>query len=132
MGGKGHKSEQATARRLEKARREGQFPTTKQFVPAVQFLAFTAMVARWGPEWLAGARECTRFVIGRAFDADLHISDLVGISRSMLLRMFLPLVFASGVLITVSLCAQMIVTRFAFTIKKLSPDFNRLIPFSRL
>lgn len=48
MSDKSQKTEKPTARRQEKARKEGQFPTAKDFVSAVQFLAFVAMLAWWG------------------------------------------------------------------------------------
>jgi flagellar biosynthetic protein FlhB len=132
MSDRGQKTEQATVRRLERARREGQFPSSKQFVPAVQFLAFTAILGRWGGDWLQQVRQTMRFLIGRAFGSDLHTSDLVRIAYDVVARMFLPLVVAGGALIAVTLAAQMMVTRFGLSAKKLAPDFSRLSPLAKL
>jgi flagellar biosynthetic protein FlhB len=112
MSDRGQKTEQATARRLERARREGQFPAAKQFVAAAQFLAFTAILARWGDVWLQDARQTTRFLIGRAFAGDLQIPDFVRLTGDLLFRLFMPLVGAGGALLVITFAAQMVVSRF--------------------
>jgi flagellar biosynthesis protein FlhB len=132
MSERDQKTEQATARRLERARREGQFPSSKQFVPAVQFLAFTAIVGRWGGDWMQQVRQTARFLIGRAFGSDVQSSDLVRIAYDVVIRMFLPLVVAGGALVAVTLAAQMMVTRFGLSAKKLTPDFGRVSPLAKL
>ena len=132
MSDRGQKTEQATARRLERARREGQFPTAKQFVAAAQFVAFTAIAGRWGGAWLAQARQTTRFLMRRAFAPDLQIVDLVRISTDLLIRTFLPLAAVGGALLVVIFAAQMAVTRFGLSASKLTPDFKRLSPLARL
>src|SRR6266849_309998 len=132
MSDRGQKTEQATARRLERARREGQFPAAKQFVAAAQFLAFTAILARWGDVWLQEARQTTRFLIGRAFAPDLEISDFVRMTGDLLFRLFMPLVIAGGALLGITFAAQMVVSRFGLSVKKVAPDFKRLSPLARL
>ena len=132
MSDRSQKTEQATARRLERARREGQFPTAKQFVAAVQFLAFTAMVTMWGGAWLDQTRKTTRFLIGRSFARDLETTDVVHIAGDLLYRVGLPVTLAAGALVLVTLAAQLAVTRFGLSVKKLSPDFKRLSPLARL
>ncbi|MBI2679538.1 MAG: EscU/YscU/HrcU family type III secretion system export apparatus switch protein [Candidatus Solibacter usitatus] len=132
MSDRGQKTEQATARRLERARREGQFPTAKQFLAAAQFMAFIAIAGRWGGAWLSQARQTTRFLFRRAFAPELHTVDLVRISTELLVRMFLPLAAVGGALLVVIFAAQMAVTRFGLSASKLTPDFKRLSPLARL
>jgi flagellar biosynthetic protein FlhB len=132
MSDRSQKTEQATARRLERARREGQFPTAKQFVAAIQFLAFTAMVTAWGGAWLDQTRQTVRFLIGRAFSEHLEIADLIHIAGALLLRAGFPLASAAGALVAITLAAQLAVTRFGLTTKKLAPDLQRLNPLARL
>src|SRR5579872_6311686 len=132
MSDRGQKTEQATPRRLERARKEGQFPASKQFVPAAQFLTFTAIVAKWGGAWLEQARLTARYLIERAFMPDLQNADFVHITAVLLVRTFLPLVGAGAALVVVTVAAQMIVTRFGISAKKLTPDFQRLNPLSKL
>ena len=52
-----NKTEKPTARRLEKARREGQFVSSRELVAAGQFLVFIAVLGIWFPDWLAGMKE---------------------------------------------------------------------------
>ena len=95
-------------------------------------MAFTAIVGRWGGEWLDAARQTTRFLMARAFAPDLQIPDFVRLTGDLLWRLFLPLVLAGGALVIVTLAAQLAVTRFGISAKKLTPDFNRLNPLARL
>jgi flagellar biosynthesis protein FlhB len=45
------KSEKASPQRLKKARKEGQFPVAREFVSAIQFYAFVALVAAYFPDY---------------------------------------------------------------------------------
>ena len=56
MAEKDQKTEQPTQRRMKKAREEGNFPTARVFVGALQFLAFVSLIHAWGPEWLMDIR----------------------------------------------------------------------------
>jgi flagellar biosynthesis protein FlhB len=48
MPDKGQQTEKPTKRKLEKARREGQFPSSREFLAALQFFTFTVLLrARW-------------------------------------------------------------------------------------
>ncbi len=55
-GGPSSKTEQATPKRLEKAREEGQFPSAREFVSALQFMVFLALLGAGGARWFAGFR----------------------------------------------------------------------------
>src|SRR5689334_1094571 len=109
MSDRGQKTEQATARRIERARREGQFPTARQVVGAARYLACTAILARWGDVWLQQARQTARFLIGRAFAPDLRTPDFIRMTGDLLFRLFMPLVIAGVALLAVTFTAQMVV-----------------------
>ncbi len=47
MSDQGQKTEQPTDRRVKKAREDGQFPASREFVAAAQFTAFVAMAWAW-------------------------------------------------------------------------------------
>src|SRR6185295_3335080 len=68
------KTEQATPRKLQKARREGQFVSARHFVSGMQFLAFVAIIVNWGGQW--------RNESGLARDGDGGLSDKHGQLRS--------------------------------------------------
>ena len=50
------KTEQATEKRVKKAREEGQFPSAKEFVSALQFCVFLSLLGAWGAKWFASFR----------------------------------------------------------------------------
>jgi type III secretory pathway component EscU len=55
MADNGQRTEQPTAKRLDKARKEGQFRSAPQFVSAMQFITFVAILEAWGG---GGSRSC--------------------------------------------------------------------------
>ncbi len=129
MADKSQQTEKPTARRLLKARSEGQFPTAKDFVAAVQFLAFVALLGSWGGRWIVQNRISTHIAIQRAFAPDVNIMQLCTwlIGQGML-----PLATLGAVLMAVTLAMQLLATRFGFSLKKLSPDLKRMNPISKL
>ena len=71
------KTEQPTQRRLQKAREEGQFPAAREFVAALQFLAFAAVLER-GRGALAGGLppDGHALLFSAAFARELTAADL--------------------------------------------------------
>ena len=71
MNPSGEKTEQATPRRLIKARKEGQFAASHDFVSGLQFTVFVILIAQTGPSLLATLKEVTRGLFIEAFRGDL-------------------------------------------------------------
>lgn len=132
MSDKSQKTEKPTARRQEKARKEGQFPTAKDFVSAVQFLAFVGMLAAWGGGWFFETKQTTRLLLNRAFGPDLNAGELVRLSQDVVTRSFLPLLLAGAMLIALTLATQFAITKMGFSLQKLAPDFKRMNPLAKL
>ena len=126
----GQRTEQPTAKRLDKARKEGQFPTARQFVSAMQFLAFVAVLEAWGGQWFAELRRLMRHALLAAFAAGAD--KVVETSRYLLLDLLRLLAPAAGVLLAVTLGTQLAATQFGVSLKKLAPDPQRLNPLARL
>lgn len=131
MADSGQRTEKPTPKRLEKARKEGQFPTARQFVSAVQFTVFVALLQAWGGEWFAELRRLMRQALQAAFSAqpDVHALE---ISRHLLgsaLRLLAP---AAGVLLLTTLAIQLAATQLGVSFKKLAPSLKRLSPLSKL
>ena len=61
------KSEKASPQRLRKARKEGQFPVAREFVSAIQFYAFVALVAVYFPGWMQSVQAALRMGLRQAF-----------------------------------------------------------------
>jgi flagellar biosynthetic protein FlhB len=130
MADKGQKTEQPTPRRIEKARHEGQFPASREFVAAVQFMVFVAILAAWGSRWLADVVQATGLIFRLAFSSGaVEVMELV---QQMAWRCFAPLMVAGGALVLISIVAQLAATRMGLSLKKLAPDVRRLNPVSRL
>ncbi|MBV8903149.1 MAG: EscU/YscU/HrcU family type III secretion system export apparatus switch protein, partial [Acidobacteriia bacterium] len=54
------KSEKPTQRRVQKAREEGQFLSAREFVSALQFIVFLALLGAGGARWLAQFKQTIR------------------------------------------------------------------------
>jgi len=126
----GQKTEQPTPRRIDKARREGRFFSSRESLAALQFAVFVAILAAGGAGWFAGAAETARGVFRRAFDPNLAAIELTTLLRKTLWSSFHPLLAAGGVLVLVSVAGQLTMTGMGFSLKRLAPDLRRLNPVS--
>ena len=75
----------------EKAREEGQFPSAREFVSALQFMVFLGC---WEPAGRTGSRssaQTMRAVFARAFTGELAGEDVSRIAWQLFWRHFLPL-----------------------------------------
>lgn len=132
MADKSQRTEQATPRRIEKARQEGQFISSRELVGAVQFAAFVWVLAQWGGAWLSQTRRLTRLVLERAFRNDFHSEGVAWLLRDLLVESLLPLAAVAGGLVLVSLGVQLATTRMGFSLKRVAPDLKRLNPAARI
>ncbi|MCC7176134.1 MAG: EscU/YscU/HrcU family type III secretion system export apparatus switch protein [Bryobacterales bacterium] len=132
MADKSQRTEQPTPHRIDKARREGQFASSKELLGALQFLAFVFLLARFGPAWLERTLRSTQVLFGKAFRSGLGTSELAGLCRQALAESLVPLLVVGAALVGLSLCSQLAMTRMGFSFKKLAPDLKRLNPASRL
>jgi flagellar biosynthesis protein FlhB len=125
-------TEKPTPRRLLKAREEGRFAVSREFVAAVQFTAFVAALAALGPRCFDGLQQMMRQALAGAFHGDLTVGRL----QADLLQLVLPNLFALGLmailLLGATLATQMATTQLGFALAHLSPDFSRLDPLKRL
>ena len=129
---KSGKTEQPTQRRLEKARKEGQYPSAREFVAALQFMIFLGLLGAFGARWFAGLRATARWLFTLAFAGDLRVEDLSHLAWRIFWNQFVPLA-ALGMLVALATVAlRLATTRFGLSLKKLTPDLTRLNPASRL
>ena len=115
-----------------KAREEGNFPSARIFVGAIQFLAFVAMLRSWGATWITATHETMAQLLHHALAPNLDPAFILNLSVELIERTFMPLAVLGCVLIGVTLAAQFMVTRLGVSLKKLAPDFQRLNPANRL
>src|SRR4051812_33344686 len=126
------KTEEPTQRRLEKARKEGQFPQAKEFIAALQFLILLGLMGAGGAGWLAEMRQTTRAMFTLAFRADFGPTDLSHLVWTVCRRLIAPLVLAGLALAAATLSFRLATTRFGLSFKKLVPDAERFNPLAKL
>ncbi len=132
MAEKDQKTEQPTQRRLKKAREEGNFPTARVFVGALQFLAFVSLIHAWGLSWLLTVRGNIAAVFQHALDPRLSGEEIMALSLDLIEHTMIPLALLGAVLIAITIGVQLGVTRMGVSLKKLAPNFQRLNPLSKL
>jgi len=132
MAQSGEKTEQATPRRLLKARREGQFAASRDFVSGLQFTVFVLLIAQSGPHLLASLKEVTRGLFVEAFRGDLSEATLVGVLHEAIERGLTPLVYASGILVLTGCAFQISSTGFSFSLARIMPKPSHFDVFAKL
>ncbi|HTQ57552.1 MAG TPA: EscU/YscU/HrcU family type III secretion system export apparatus switch protein [Bryobacteraceae bacterium] len=132
MADKDQRTEQPTQRRLKKAREEGRFPTARVFVSALQFLAFVAMLRAFGLPYIQNIRNVMAELLRHATSPHMAAFDIIGLSVYLLRRVLTPLLTLGAVMVGVTLAIQLGVTRMGVSLKRVTPDFKRLNPASRL
>lgn len=132
MADRGQQTEKPTPRRIEKARREGRFATSRELVAAAQFLAFVTLLTAAGGEWISQLLGATRSALMLAFRVDLQGTGIVILARQTLYASLLPLALGGAVLLGITLAAQLGATRMGLSTKRLTPDLKRLNPAARI
>ena len=132
MADDGQRSEKASKRKLEKARKEGQFAVSREFVSAIQFVGFVWMLVNWSGLLLHRGRDFMRFVFTHAFEVQVDRISVVQMFRQALVSMLAPLLVAGAGLTAITFCAQLGTTRLGVSLHKLAPDFKRFDPIKKL
>lgn len=125
------KTEAPTQRRLERARREGQFPAAREFVSAMQFLVLLAVLGACGARWLVGLRTETRGLFALAFTQQFGIQEVARTALGLAWRQLAPLAAAGMGVATVTVAFRLLTTRFGVSLKRLAPDPGRFNPIER-
>ena len=117
---------------MKKAREDGNFPTAKVFVNALQFLVFVTLLHSWGPIWIQSLRSSMASLLQHALDPRMSTSEVIALGLDLLRRMLVPLGTLGATMIAITLAIQFGVTRMGLSLKKLTPDFKRLDPLAHL
>ena len=126
------RTEKATPRRQQKAREEGRFPASPQFVAGVQILVFAGVLSFYGAEWLSELKTLMRAMLGGGFGSELTNQSLVALLYQTASGALFRLGSAMAWVTAAAVGAQLIVTRGGLATAKLRPDFARLNPVPRL
>jgi flagellar biosynthesis protein FlhB len=132
MADRAQRTEPPTQRRLEKARQEGQFPAAREFVSALQFALFVALLGLGGGHWFAAFNESARDLFWRPQATGLTAAAVTRAAWQLSARHLLPLALAGLVMVAGTLAFRFATTRLGVSLKKLTPDLARLSPLARL
>jgi flagellar biosynthetic protein FlhB len=126
------REEKPTQKRLNKAREEGNFPASREFISAVQFTGFVILSATFGGTLIRQVGMLMRTLLAFAFAGDLTVARLVTLLRYEIAPRFVPLMIAGIALMLLSVTAQLATTKLGISLEKLIPDINRLNPLKKL
>lgn len=126
------KTEQPSQRRLQKAREQGNFASSRHFIAAAHFLALVAVLQWFSARWLVDMRVTTRWLLSEAFGGELTLTKWTHMMLILALRCGVPVLIASAALLAVSIGLQLALTKMGFSFQKLMPDLGRLSPAARL
>ncbi len=132
MADQAQRTEKATPRRLEKARREGRFAVSREFVSAIQFTAFVCCIGWATPNWIHAWRNLAQSALSNAWRTDVTPASITRLCHDAVVAGFAPLLLPAGAVFVVAVAAQLGTTRFGLAVSRLAPDFARLNGFTRL
>ena len=73
-----------------------------------------------------------RTSLTESFHADLSVATFPGIASTLLQRAFIPLSVIGGLTGLLTLSVHLFVTKLGFSLEKLTPDFGRFSPVSKI
>lgn len=126
------KTEKPSARRLQKARQQGQFVSSRDMVSAAQLFTFVVLLGTWFPAWLASMKTMMRESLTGAFHGDLVVARIPGLAHSMLEHVFVPLAGIAAAAMLAPLAVHLAVSGFGLSLKRFQPDFGRFNPVSKI
>jgi flagellar biosynthetic protein FlhB len=132
MSDSGQRTEKATQRRVDRARREGNFPASREFISSIHFLGFVVVAVTFTGAWVIRTTRLMRGLLTLAFSGDVTAEKIVKISRTTVAPEFLPLILAGMALMGMVVFAQLASTKMGISLKKLTPDIKRFNPLTRL
>jgi len=119
-------TEKPTKRRVDKARKEGNFPASREFISAVQFLGFVTIAVSFSGVFLMRTARVMRYLFARAFTVEITQAEVVALVRQVIVPELTPLVFAGVALVVLVVFTQLATTRMGISLSKLMPDIKRL------
>lgn len=128
----GERTEKATPHRLLKARREGKFASSKDFVSGLQFTVFVFLLVQSGAQLLTNLKISTRAAFSQAFSQDLSPGALIGLLQQTFAQTLYPLAYTSAILVITGLAFQLSSTGFAMSLQGLVPKAVNFSPLSKL
>lgn len=127
-----NRTEKATPQRLKKAREQGQFVVSRSMVGAVQFAVAVWLIGGLVASWQTGLGESLHQLIQRSSSGDISEAEWPHLLREVAYTNLSPLLRFVAVLFAVTFATHLAITRFGFSVQRLSPNLGRLSPLSKL
>ncbi len=132
MADNGQKTEKPTKRRLEKARREGQFAVSREMVSALQFVGFVWVLFAWGEHYAGGVAMFLRESLTEAFRVQLDAAAVGRFYHAVLNQAIFPILIFGATLAAIFLGLQLVTTKLGISTARLAPKISKLNPMTRL
>ncbi|MEP6961543.1 MAG: EscU/YscU/HrcU family type III secretion system export apparatus switch protein, partial [Acidobacteriota bacterium] len=132
MADSAQRTEKPTQRRLQNARKEGNFPASKEFITAAHFMGVVAILTSFSGAFLFRLMRLMRHLISLAFTTTLSTQQVVALARTIIAPDLLPLIFAGVGLTVLILAVQLGTTGGGISLSKLTPDLKRLNPLTKI
>lgn len=127
MPDQGEKTQQPTPQRLQKTRREGRFPISRDFISSLQFLTFVILAFQIFDQTAVGVERLFKNLIEAASSTqDLDPLAINTLYHQLIFPFFAKLLLPGLGLAVVVAFVQLATTRFGFATQQLIPDFKRL------
>lgn len=126
------RTEQPTQRRQDKARKEGNFPISREFVSAVHFVVFVWLLNAYGGEWFRASGVSFRAALTAGFRPELTAADVQQLFWKLVTDNILSLLLAGSALVGATVAAQVFTTNLGISLNKIAPDLKRLNPVNKL
>jgi flagellar biosynthetic protein FlhB len=120
------RTEQPTKRRVDRARQEGNFPASREFISSVHFLGFVTLATAFSNALLMRLAKTMRDLFTTAFTMDINPASVAVLMRRQIFPLLLPVIAAGASLVVLVIAAQLATTKMGLSLKKLAPDFKRL------
>jgi flagellar biosynthesis protein FlhB len=132
MGDQGEKTEEPTQQRLQKARREGRFPASRDFILSLQFASVVILATNSIDGLKSGISALCINLLTQAFaSTPITPSGLVYLYSSLILPVFLKVLGMGAALVLLTLGIHLASTGFGLAVKQMMPDLQRLNLLSR-
>lgn len=126
-----NRTEKASPQRIRKAREDGRFAVSREFVTGIQFVVLASLATAYASEGWSSILEMTSHCLTAAFRSELTPAWVAGFATHSLVPRFLPLIVFGGLLFLSGLSAQLLATNLGISGKRLKVDFNQLNPFRK-
>lgn len=126
------RTEQATPRKLQKAREKGNFPSARVLVSAVQLMLFVWLLENYGLTVFSALCGYTGWLFSFALSGAIAPQTMLSLFAGGFSQLIWPGLLIAGASIASMLVVQMTISRFGIAAQKLLPEISRLSPAAKL